>query len=120
MKSDLCLLKDEPLAVSIPETKDELKTGWTLRPLECDGLLFELKRFTNTVPLWCPVVIGKNADHLDVLWIDQGRVSALATMRGGLLQGFADYVLELPAGYCAAHGVKLGDAFVIGGTQADA
>ena len=100
--------------MAVPQNKEELRGGWRLLPPGHEGMLFDLAPFATGVPLWIPIAIAKEAPALDVLWVEQNEITAIATLRGGCLQGYGDHVIELPAGWVKVHEVSIGDHIVVG------
>ena len=69
MDRELVVIGATPLGVDVPQTKEELEAGWRLKAPDSDGLLFDIKRFSRTWPIWVPIAMGGIAEPLDVLWI---------------------------------------------------
>lgn len=120
MKQDLAVFKQQPLNLWIPETKDELERGYSLKELkEGEGMLF-IPSLVNSEFRDCyiPIKLGGNARFLDVVWLFGGGVVAYATLYGGIILGYGNSVLELPPSWCLRNKVTLGDQLVMdNGTQ---
>lgn len=113
MKRELAVIGGVPLALDVPQKKAELEGGWRLKEPGADGMLFDIQRFTRTTPIWVPIVIGSGFEKsLDVIWIGNGVVKALATHHGGCLQGYAEAVIELPAGSIERYKITVGTLVV--------
>jgi uncharacterized membrane protein (UPF0127 family) len=114
MKKELAVIGGVPLVLDVPEEKTELEGGWRLKDRTSEGMLFDIRRFSRVTPIWVPIVIGTAVEEpLDVLWIGEGVVRALATHRGGCLQGYGDAVIELPAGTIERYKISVGTMVMI-------
>jgi len=113
MKPAKAHIKSHSLWLVVPQNHNELKGGWRLLPHGSDGLLFDIAPFATGVPVWILITLAKEAPPLDVLWIYQGEVSSIATMRGGCLQGYGDHVIEVKADWAVQHEVKIGDPVIL-------
>ena len=109
MRRELAVIGGVPLALDVPQDKAELEGGWKFKTNGSDGMLFDIRRFSRTVPIWIPIIVGNGVlEPLDVLWIDYGIVRALVTHMGGCLQGYGDSVVELPAGSIERYKIHVG------------
>ena len=103
----------EPLMVHVCETLEEARKGYNDMEMK-DG---EGMMFVFTEPLMLPISVGDEGQPLDVMWLHSGRIVAMASHRGGILTCQADAVLEVPLGWCAEKGIKLGDKVMVSGAE---
>lgn len=110
MRKDLATFKNKPLLLHVVETIKEAAVGYKNIPVkDGEGMFFG---FDKVIPL--PISIGQDGMALDVAWLDNGQVVAIATHYGGILSAQADGVLELPLGWCEKNQIRLGDRLIIG------
>lgn len=121
MRQDFLTLAGQSLLALVPETKEELEKGYggDLKPAEGEAMVFPIWQFVSgmTNAIWTPVIVAANAAPVDVLWVVGGKVEAVATLYGGIMQALADHVIEVPAGWSARHGIRIGMPAALFGTE---
>jgi uncharacterized membrane protein (UPF0127 family) len=110
MKQSFAMVGKNSLIVHIPETPEEMETGYIDgSPRDGEAMVFQVSEVRLI-----PISMEDMKIPLDILWINKGRIDTIVeNFSGRIVAAIGTMAVEVPAGYVQRAQIKRDEQFII-------